>query len=238
MKKLAIWAKAHLVAARWAVAGGRVALGFIGFSAGVFATARGLVGGTDLFAVSALLFLFALLAYPHPNGPSRSFRWRKCCDAGLVASSCVFWLAVGNLVPQFAASGNLVGTSTALLKGEQLVSRASVEPIATKSPTGFFKKTRSWKTLRSLAGEFVETVREADRTLHWGLFALLVIATLAIVIAIGYVTAAVSCSLSCNGQEGAAVLVAFLGTTLAILLPILIWRGVIRRAKRKKAAAK
>ena len=72
-------------------------------------------------------------------------------------------------------------------------------------------------------------IKSAYRQLDGGQIALLILASLAIVSAIGYLTAVISCNLSCNGQEGAATAVAALGCLAAAGLVALMWTSAVKK---------
>lgn len=239
MKQLSHWAKAHVFQARLLITLGRIALGIWGYSAGIWFALQGYSFQEGAFLLSGLLFLLAYLAYPRrsDNGwlGRRGFVWRKSCDAALVLSSLACWLALGNGLPSRLQEPPLASLSQTSARTQLPVAMASI--LAKPAPPAkmsFFKKRQVWRPLRKSLRQYVQTIRAVQQEEKGWMIALLLVVNLLLVVSAGYLILALSCSLSCNGQEGAAVAVLIGGFVLLVGISIFMWRAGLRWIRRKK----
>ncbi len=211
-----------------------------------------------VFMASAVLFLVGYVGYPKKaEGKHRmnSFTRRKCCDALLVASSFLAWGGVGNFMPTWSNPLSNVPLEIRIEKVPVLESAMArpfanwhlkkqfASPNKSKAKKGsFFEKIKSWKqaklkVVKARIRQNIALIRQAAKALEGGTIALLVLASLLIFAALGYLTAAISCNLSCNGQEGAATAVLVLGCAAIAGLIAWMWTAAVRKERRKKRIA-
>ena len=253
--QLSFWAKTHPVAARWLIAINRIVIGYIVFYWGALLADAGQYFSNTVFMVCAGVYATGFMLYPRrkkgESGISR-FRKQKCCDALLVASSCLFWLGAGNYIPQWQPATVMPATPVEVLQSAIAKDKTALLPDVGRSTflekakqkrDGIFKKAKTWKQqffqkFKSRVKTKLAIIKSAFRKLSGGTVALLILASLAIVGAIGFLTIVISCNLSCNGQEGAASVVAVAGCLLAAGAVALLWTQAVKRNKLKEAQLK
>ncbi len=257
MLKLSFWAKKHPVQSWAIIAFGRAILGALALSWGFVLAAEGHYFAKGVFGASALLYLIGYGAYPDKKeGRHRldNFTRRKCCDALLVASSFLAWGGVGNFLPAWSLSptNRALPTEPAQIPVLQSamsnpfeawpMEKQSAKPHVLKAKSGtFFQKIKAWKqtklkNAKASIRKNIALIRHAAKELEAGKIALLVLASLAIFAVLGYLTAAISCSLSCNGQEGAATTVLVFGCVAIAGIIALVWTSAVKNDRRKKQA--
>lgn len=242
MKQLSHWAKAHVFQARLLIVLGRIVLAVWGYTAGIWCALQGYSFQEGAFLLSGLLFLLAYLAYPRRSGTGwlgrRGFVWRKSCDAALVLSSLACWLALGNGLPGRLQEPPLAPLSQTSARTQLPVAMASM--LVTPAPSAkmpFFKKNQVWRPLKKSLRQYVQTIRAVRQGGKDWMLALLFVVNMLLLFGGIYVVTLLSCTLYCNGQEGAGVLVFFGGFALVVGLSVFIWRAGMRWIKRKYRTA-
>ena len=239
MKHLSIWAKKNPWLARLIIVVSHILILLLAWFTGNEIAGLSDVLPAFLKIVFLLVFIIAAFSYPvkkdHSNNKLYSYAKQKTCDfllalstfgmvTGIVASGEI---SFGSLSPLYASTPSAINKNKnptaeeilASLKYRDKNSLTRVEKRILK--TEFKRQLKIW-TLAKISGNKEE-----------GSNAGLVI--LAIIGAVGlfYLVAALSCSLSCNGSDAAAVVVLLLGTA-AIVLGLLAVLRSIKRKRRKK----
>ena len=249
---LSVWAKTNPVAARWAILFNRIAMGLAAFYIGIYLTGIQELSLSGAIYFSAFTYLLGYLYYPrrmaNRKRPNHYFR-QKCCDGFLVLSSCLFWLAVGHALvkwepaPAMAVQAPLEVLRSAItksnVKADLGVGQTKVFRNAKQKRNGFFKKLKNrtgrfLKKFRAKTIAKLRAVKLALRQLDAGSIILLIVATLAIGFVMAYATVSFSCTLSCNGQEGAAAFVGVSGLVITIFLIAWMWSAAHKSARRNK----
>jgi pilus assembly protein TadC len=89
------------------------------------------------------------------------------------------------------------------------------------------------KERKKLLKQQIKAIKKDKTISDGGKIGLIILcALLALVLAYG--VAALSCSLSCSGSEGAAVFVAILGLAGIALLTFFLIRGIVRKSRKEK----
>jgi hypothetical protein len=90
-----------------------------------------------------------------------------------------------------------------------------------------------WKERKKLLKVQVRAIKQTEDISKGGQIALIVLSCL---VALGLVllVASLACELSCNGSEGAAVIVGLLGTGLIVFLLVLAIRAITGRKRKAK----
>ncbi|MEZ4934641.1 MAG: hypothetical protein R2788_21250 [Saprospiraceae bacterium] len=253
LTQLAFWAKAHPVTARWIITINRILLGYAAFYGGVVLADRHVFFSEKALVASAVVFAIAYLCYPRKDKrwpvKTPSFALRKSCDFLLIASSCIFWLAAGNFIlpyqpTAFDDAKPPVETLPSVITKDGKAIYYSNPPASqtlkkAKQARGkVFKKIRGWRVrffqkLKARVSNKLAIIKHAYKKMDGATIALLILASLAIIGLLGYLTLALSCSLSCNGQEGAASLVAILGCFTITGLVAWMWTAASKKDRSK-----
>ena len=247
--QLSLWANKRPVAARWLILACRIILGYYAFYWGAVLADIDKGFSNTAFIISALAFLIGYIFYPKnkKNQNNKNYFLRqKTCDGILVLSSCVFWLAAGNYTIKWQPNNSpetihAEVMQSAIGKNGKALPDPKWEHVeilkkAKKKRTGFLKKIKKWrvgfiKKLKARALFKLAKIKSISRKLDSGTIVLLVVASLAIFVFLGYLTAFASCSLTCNGQEGAGTLVAMVGCAAIIGLIYWMWSATIKKRK-------
>ena len=249
--RLSFWAKNHRPAAIAIIAAAKIALGATGFYFGIWAALEGIAVPVETKWLLAAIAISLIGAYPARHlkkrlGRAAFYRRQKRVDFGLALFGFVFLFFAGNLAPGWVNAPQITPTSTDKVssafsslekKDATTAAEFSAKPTVKKSKTGFVKrwliakaKVRAEKAIKRLA----HVAEDSDGAVKVLLSFLLVLAALGV----AYLVAALACTLSCNGQEGAAALVAILGAVGIVLGLIFgfraIWNGKSDTASDKR----
>lgn len=253
LTQLAYWAKEHPVTARWIIAINRILLGYAAFYGGVVLADRQMLFSEKALIASAVAFVIAYLCYPLKDKrwpvKTPSFTLRKSCDFLLLASSCIFWLAAGNYIlpyqpTAFENAEPPVETMQSVITKDGKAIYYSNPPAsqtlkkAKKAKGKIFKKIKSWRVrffqkIKARAFGKLAIIKQASKDLDGATIALLILASAAIIGLLGYATLAISCNLSCNGQEGAASVVLIVGFLAISGLVAWMWIAASKKDRSK-----
>ena len=239
MKKISAWAKKNPWKARLIIIASHILILLLAWFTGSNITGLSDTLPGYLKIIFILVFIIAAFSYPakndHPIGkPGSSYARQKTCDfllalstfgmvTGIAASGEI---SFGSLSPLYATTPSAINNDKDPT-AEQILASLKYRDKGTLTrqekrilKTEFKKQLKIW-TLAKISGNKKDG----------GNAGLLI---LAIVGAVGlfYLVAALSCSLSCNGSDAAAVVVLLLGTA-AIVLGLLAVIRAINRKKRK-----
>ena len=242
MKQLSVWAKNHKRAARLIIILSFVILTFLGILTGLLLTDLNIILSPTTYFVFSILFCTGLLFYPSKRlrrkYSAHAFYIRqKSCDALLAASTFCMLIFTGNQPEQIFrhfqfANASEFSTIPAIPKDSSLKKYKPINEFSAsmKDANGNLLK---WKERKKLLKEQVRSVKKNPELSEGGKVALIVLSAL---VALGLIllVTSLACELSCNGSEGAAVLVGIGGTALIIFLLIITIRGITGKKRRKK----
>jgi hypothetical protein len=193
------------------------------------------------FILVALLgFSIAWWKYPAKKNvankleKSRQYVFQKNCDVVLVGSTFLMFIYFGN---------QKISSYSTSVFSDSAIKSVSLPKDSTKTykPVEEFKKSLydkaghplKWKESKKLLKQQIRAIKK-DKTISVGGKAGLIVLCILIAIILAYGVAALSCSLSCSGSEGAAVAVAVLGLLGIILLAYFAIHSITRKAKRER----
>jgi hypothetical protein len=236
MRKISIWASHHIWATRFIIIGIYILLNFLGWMLGDL---LGLLN-IKIHVLSAYTTCFILLAgiavYPSKKRGHRYKKFylvQKSSDLILAVSTFFLIVYVGNNFFSsqtnnqnnvYAATGNSISTFT---------TKPSLHPIKSLLSKIFHPSYLNKNLKQKLKAKLHELRRQYKDSTQGEKIALI---ALSVIVAAGllYVLAALSCSISCSGSEGAALVVAILGTGLIIFLLVKVIQRINRGPKEKR----
>lgn len=240
MRKLSVWAKRNKWKARITIIVSHLVLILLAWYTGNRLSAMGNEPPAFLVYIFAIIYFVAVFAYPSAKNKTRVnaaslYIKQKLCDFTLAATTfCMIMVFAGNsgvLQPLFQSS---LASSVSVTTNKE--NKTAAEILASLKYRDKSTLTRQEK--RILKQEFktqlkIYTVAKLSGDKRASGEAGLII--LAIVAALGllYLVAALSCSLSCNGSEGAATVVAVLGVAAVIVGLVFVIRSINRKSNRK-----
>ncbi|HRE38476.1 MAG TPA: hypothetical protein PK092_08525 [Chitinophagaceae bacterium] len=244
MRKLSFWARYHKKAARLIIFSSFLLLTIIGYYTGTWMNDLGISLSETILFLAVFLYIAGVIAYPQRYGSqnrskSKSFYiHQKICDTGLAVSTflMIVYLAnqPGTLIHTFIPANAISGNNTILPKDSSAKTYKSIREFSAsiKDKEG---KLLKWKERKKLLKEQVRSIKKADNLSKGDKAGLIV---LAVIVALGLaaLVGALACELSCNGSEGAALLVGIGGTALIIFLLIITIRAIKRGKKEPKEA--
>ena len=239
MRKLSFWAKQHKQAARLIIIFSFILLTIIGYYTGTWMSDLAISLPETILIMAIFSYITGVMAYPqrsvsHKTSKTKSFYiHQKICDTGLAASAflMIFYLAnqpdtfIHSFVPASAISGNnLVFPKDSSVKTYKSIGEFS---SSVKDKDG---KLLKWKERKKLLKEQVRGIKKADN-LSQGDKAGLIVLSVLVAIGLLLLVGALACNISCNGSEGAALLVGIGGTALIIFLLVLVIKSIKKNRK-------
>lgn len=241
MKQLSLWAKSNPWKARLIIIISHLLIVLLAWFTGseIYGLSDELPGYLKIIFV--LVFVIAAFSYPFKKSQAAySYAKQKTCDfllalstfgmvTGIAASGEI---SFGSLSPLYASTPSAINnnkkdpTAEQILESLKYRDKSSLTRVEKRILKNEFKKQLKVWTLAKISGNKEEG----------GKAGLLI---LAIVAAVGlfFLVASLSCSLSCNGSDAAAIVVLLLGTA-AIVLGLLAVIRSINKKKRNKIEPK
>lgn len=241
MKKLSIWAKGHKWQSRIIIVSSFILLTGCGILAGSLLDELNVRLPFALLAAFILLFVIAGLSYPVRKRLAREkekngyYIKQKTCDLLLTASTFFMIVCIANHPAQslqFSAPVfNPVMGSIPVVPKDSV--KRSYLPLAElkKSMKDKNGKLLKWKERKKLLKTQVRAIHRSAELSDGGKAALIVLSILvavALVVGIG----ALSCSISCGGSEGLAIIVFILGITGVAFLLVYVIKRITGKKKK------
>ena len=235
MKQLSLWARKNPRKARLIIIVSHLLILLLAWFTGreISALSDELPGYLKIIFV--LVFIIAAIIYPVKSKPGYLYAKQKTCDfllalstfgmvTGIAASGEI---SFGSLSPLYASTPSAINNNKKDPTAEQIL--ASLKHRDKSSLTRAEKRILKTEFKKQLK---IWTFAKITGNKEEGSKAGLVI--LAIIGAVGlfFLVASLSCSLSCNGSDAAAIVVLLLGTA-AIVLGLLAVLRAIKKKKRK-----
>lgn len=241
MKRLSTWARHNKWQARIVIIISWILLTLLGIYIGITLKELNAISPVSVFICSIGAFIVTFLIYPLKQQRETKkiisfYTWQKSCDIIVAVSSFIMVFYVANK-PQTLFSGYqfahaFVINRTSLPTDSIHKSYKSTKDFSSSLKDGNGDRLK-WKERKKMLKAQVKAIREADDLSKGEKTALIV---LSVLVAIGLLAlvASAACSLSCNGADGAAVLVGVGGTALVVWLLIFVVRRINRKAKKKR----
>lgn len=238
MRNISAWAKQHKNKARLSIIFLKILLAFMAcYVAKALHEIKIILPG--IMAFSALcLFIVAALIYPSGKKSTLSGKFfylkQKSCDYILVASG--FFMMVFFVNTRFYTLTNqpvVFANTPAAFKTNPPTAEEILKSLEHRD-----KKSLTRQEKRILKHEFKKQLKVYVKSKISGKKAegdqaFLIILTIIAALGVMYLVAALSCSLACNGSDGAAIAVAILGAAGVIWATIAIINRITRGPKKK-----
>lgn len=228
MRTISAWAFKNVWPSRFIIIASTLLLNCLGFFVGDALQLLHTALPLWAFYTAATIFGAVFLLYPDKKGRHffKSFYWyRKTCDLILCGTTFFLFVCLGNN-PQRLAGQGLTATLATTVSGIQPTEKkAGIQPLLKK----LSKKT--WK--RVLAQKIFKLRKEYKESTEGQKVALIILSVFVALILI-ILVATLSCSISCSGADGAAILVAILGVSLITFLLIKVIKRINNGPKKPK----
>ncbi len=240
MKKLSLWAKNNKWPSRIILAFGILLINAAGIVTGLLLKDLGIIIPSAFFLLLVLIYFTAIILYPAKSqkrklGFNRFYYRQKTCDSLLAATAFCMFICISNDKTPFKTYFSIlqsVSASTPLPIADSSLKNYKSLPVFSKSLKGEDGKLLNWKERKKLLKAQVKAIKQSTDMSKGGKTALII---LSVLLAIGliFLVASLACNLSCNGMDGAAVLVGIGGTALVVFLLILVIRSINGKKKKK-----
>jgi|CXWL01.1.fsa_nt_gi hypothetical protein len=242
MKKLSRWAKNHKRSSRIVIVVSFIALTALGIATGMLLTDVGVSISSAAMFVFICIYFAGLIAYPAKSLKGKKlsatafYVRQKSCDWLLAASTFCMIVYLGNRPGEiFNYSSPLHAATTAsssFPKDSTINSYKTVTAFkaSLKDENG---KSLKWKEKKKLLKEQVRAIKK-DKEMSDGAKVALIFLSVLVALGLLFLVATLACELSCNGSEGAAVLVTVGGAALVVFLLLLAIRAITGKKKKPK----
>jgi hypothetical protein len=241
MRRLSYWAKRNPWKSRIIIIISHLLLMLLGWYTGTAFFAMDISLPAYLLVFFILYYIAAVFMYPSKEEKKlRNGRWlyikQKACDFSLAAAAYGMMVCISNKPGGFFQNFQTVSGSS-IIKSSPLKEKPTATEIL-ESLKYRDKSTLTHEEKRILKKEFKVqlknyVVAKLKGNKGEGDNALLIILAIIAALGIVYLVAALSCSLSCNGNEGAAILVVILGIAAIGLGLYFVIRAINRGSKKK-----
>jgi membrane protein implicated in regulation of membrane protease activity len=239
IKQLSFWAKKHKWASRFIIVFSFIIMNVLGIVTGFLFDSLNVTFSSAVLFTTVLIFLLAWFKYPSKKKTTnafekdRSYIIQKTCDLVLIGSTFIMFVYFGNR--QTSPLNYFVLTSSANTFSVPKDSAKTYKSLdefkkMMKDENG---KPLKWKERKKLLKNQVKAIKKTNDMSEGGKVALIILCVL-LALVLAYGVAALSCSLSCSGAEGAAVVVAILGAAGIVFLTIVLIRGILRKSKKSR----
>lgn len=226
MKNLSIWGQKHPWIAQLSLVALHTYLFSLAAATGIWLYAKTITIPYDWITFSIGIFLLAFFFYPIRGSKDALFKhsyWRqKCLDLALVCTSMVIVAGVSN---QWTRTDQKLLSNTYSV--QNIVHK--VHPKTLRKEKRRAKRAYRKKLLKEIRATVKQIKKQKTSTAQTALIILTIIAGL---YALLFVTA-LSCSVSCSGNQGGAMLLLFSGVGLVIFLAILAIKAILRMERKR-----
>lgn len=243
MKKISYWAKNHKLHARIIIVASFIFLNALAFFTGHLLNQLGIFLLPGFLFGCFFIFLIALIAYPFKKmkgtklNPLAYYRFQKSCDFILAASTFCMIVCLSNrpeslfqFYPQIKAFAVTAPSKDSTIKHYKSIRDFYASLIDGKG------NSLKWKERKKLLKEQVREIKKDNNISKEGKIALIILSSLAAA-GLLFLVAGLSCNLSCNGSDAAAVIVVIGGVALVIFLLTLAIRAINGKKRTSKLAA-
>lgn len=235
MKRISFWAYHHKWTARFLIVFSLLIINCIGLFLGdALVVAKFIVPSLWVYGL-AFLFIMGFVTYPSKNERSRYknfYRRRKGSDLLLLSTTFLLIICFGNHyeLERNQSPFHFTYAGASEIKANALSTNENLIVPSTKKKSSLIKQ---WKKKLK---DNIRTIRKEYKDASPGEKAALIVLTLIVAVALLWLVASLSCNLSCSGSDGAAVVVALLGTALIVFFAVRVIKR-INRGKPNKANA-
>ena len=241
MKKISVWANRHKWQARIILVIAIFLLSGAGIASGLLLKDISVVIPSSLLLLFVLIYFTGLVLYPaqaarNRLGSSLFYRQQKMADIILAASAFLLFVCISNdaspskiLFPGFQPASASIPVSVA----DSTVRAYKTFAEFSKQMKDENGKQLQWKERKKLLKQQVKAIRQAN-DMSRGEKTVLIILSVLLAMGLIFLIAGLSCSLSCSGAEGAAIVLALGGTALIVFLLILAIRSINNKGRKKR----
>ena len=233
-KQLSFWAKQHKLSSRIIIVFSFIIMNALAIITGLLLNDLDISFSMWFLIITILVFGIVWLKYPaRKQHKIRAYTFRKTCDAIMICMTFFMFMYFGNRQVTPFSSTVFSASAVTSLPGDSTKGYKTADQFK-KSLYDQHGKPLQWKERKKLLKQQVKAINK-DKTMSDGGKVGLIILCALLALALTYGLAALTCSLTCSGSEGAAVVVGILGLAGIVLLTLFLVRAIVRKPKKEKA---
>lgn len=232
-KQLSFWAREHKWSSRFIIVFSFIIMNMLGIITGLLFSDLNVIFSAWFILLSMFVFGITWLKYPAKR-QNNTYAFRKTCDVVLISSTFLMFMYFGNrqVMPISSSVFSASAVTSSSLPKDSTKTYKSLEEFK-KSLQDENGKPLKFKERKKLLKQQIKAIKK-DKTMSDGGKVGLIILCVLLALILAYGVAALSCSLSCSGSEGAAVVVAVLGLAGIALLTFFLIRSIVRKSRKEK----
>jgi hypothetical protein len=232
MKKISIWASANKWPSRIIIVGSYFVLNTIALFLGDALAISNMIIPALWIYVLGVIAIASFILYPSKKDKSsynNFYKTQKTCDLLLISTGFLLIIGFGNHYHlsrnQSPFSFTYAGAAS-ISTGKNATELKLIEPAPKKKGS----LIRQWKQKLK---ENIRRIRKEYKDASPGEKTALIIVTILVALLLLYLVAALSCNISCSGNDAAAVIVLLLGTGLLVFFTVRVIKRINRGTPRK-----
>ncbi|MGV3657973.1 MAG: hypothetical protein ACO1NX_08460 [Chitinophagaceae bacterium] len=237
MYQISLWARHHIWATRFLFVVLYLIINLTGWLLGEQLAAVGIYLTQTHFYLGTALLLAGFFAYPSKKG-KRNFRrfysYQKSCDMALITGTFVVTVCLAqpqSLPPAWLSLSHPAYATEAATAATEKPAAQQKKSIFRKLANGAIQWLGIDRAIQKKVQKNWQRLQKEYKASTEGEKIALIILSVLVAIALLGLVGAVACDLSCSGSDGAAVLVAVLGTGLIIFLLVKVIQRINRGPK-------
>ena len=236
MYQLSIWARHHVWTTRFLYVLLYLLLNLTGWLLGEQLAAVGVHLTQAIFYTGAVLLLLFFFAYPAKSKRKkrRFYLHQKSCDAGLITATFILIVCLAqpqSLPPAWLSLSVPAQATEVVIPVNEKPAAQQKKSIFRKLANGAIQWLGIDKSIQKRVQKNLLRLKKEYRDSTEGEKIALIILSVLIAIALLGLLSALACNLSCNGSDGAAILVGVLGTGLIVFLLVKVIQRINRGPK-------
>jgi hypothetical protein len=236
MKNISYWAKRHKWASRVLLIVSFLLLTVLGLVTGNLLSEIGIIIPIYFFLLVIGIYILAVLFYPSKTeklkfSAARFYKKQKTADFILAASTFCMVICISNDQARqtlFFSSVNAMPVNHPTLPADSIAKPYKSLAAFSASLKDENGKLLKWKERKKLLKAQVKAIKQVKEMTNGERIALIIL-SIAIAVGLLFLVAALACELSCNGAEGAAILLGIGGTVLVLFLLAIVIRSINRK---------
>jgi hypothetical protein len=233
MRNMSIWASRHKWTARLIIVGSFFILNCIGLFLGDVLIASGTLISSIWIYLISFIFIVGFITYPsrkQKKAYKNFYKRQKTSDLLLVSTTFLLIISFGNhySLPknQSPFGFTYVNATASTNANTTTIHETTIE----SSPQ---KKTSIIKKWRQKIRDNIRTIRREYKDATPGERTALIVLSIIVALGLFFLVLSASCSLSCSGADGAALVVGLLGTGLIVFLLVRVIKRINRGEPKK-----
>lgn len=233
MRNISVWASRHKWTARFIIVGSFFILNCIGLFLGDVLIASGTLISSIWIYLISFIFIAGFITYPsrkEKKAYKNFYNRQKTSDLLLVSTTFLLIICFGNHYSLPKNQSPFAFTYVNAIELTRANTTTIHETFIDPSPK---KKTSIIKKWKQKIRDNIRTIRREYKDATPGERTALIVLSIIVALGLFFLVLSASCSLSCSGADGAALVVGLLGTGLIVFLLVRVIKRINRGEPKK-----